>query len=112
MFARQPRSLARRSGTRREQPEVEEVIRWTAPHLAGIGIAFSFHRDGVSGSSNRPAPAASYTLTGSSFQMSRAYSEIVRSLENLPIRAVLRIAIRAQRAGSRNAASTFLWHSL
>lgn len=41
------------------------------------------------------------TLTGLRSQMSRAYSEIVRSLENLPMRAVLRIAIFAQRRLSR-----------
>ena len=50
--------------------------------------------------------------TGSTFQISRAYSLIVRSLENFPIRAVLRIAIFAQRDLSRKAASTFFWHSL
>ena len=42
-----------------------------------------------------------YTGTAGSFQMSRAYSWMVRSLENLPTRAVLRIAILAQRALSR-----------
>lgn len=56
--------------------------------------------------------AGRYTRTGSSFQMSRAYSAIVRSLENLPMRAVLRIAIFAQRGRSRNAASTFSCASL
>ena len=47
-----------------------------------------------------PAPCP-YTFTGLSAQMSRAYSRIVRSLENLPIRAVLRIAMRAQAAWFR-----------
>ena len=38
----------------------------------------------------------SYTGTASSFQISLAYSAMVRSLENLPMRAVLRMAMRAQ----------------
>jgi hypothetical protein len=45
--------------------------------------------------------------TGSTFQMSRAYSPIVRSLENFPMRAVFRIAILAQCALLRKARSTF-----
>ena len=35
------------------------------------------------------------------FQMSEAYSAIVRSLENLPVRATFKIALRVQTAGSR-----------
>ena len=42
-----------------------------------------------------------HTFTGLSFQMSRVYSRMVRSLENLPMRAVLRMAIFAHFAGSR-----------
>jgi hypothetical protein len=40
--------------------------------------------------------AACYTGTLGNFQMSFAYSLMVRSLENFPIRAVFRMAIRAQ----------------
>jgi len=54
----------------------------------------------------------SHTLTGSSSQISRAYSEMVRSLENLPIRAVLRIAISAHLALSLKTTSTLSWASL
>ena len=50
--------------------------------------------------------------TGATFQISRAYSLMVRSLENFPIRAVFRMAIFDQRDFSRKAASTFFWHSL
>ena len=56
--------------------------------------------------------AASSPAPDRSFQISLAYWEIVRSLENLPMRAVLRIAIFAQRALSLKAASTFFWQSL
>jgi hypothetical protein len=38
------------------------------------------------------------TGTGGNDQMSRAYSRMVRSLENLPTRAVFKIAIFAQRS--------------
>ena len=38
--------------------------------------------------------------TGLIFQISSAYSRIVRSEENLPVRATLRIAIRVQRSRS------------
>jgi len=34
------------------------------------------------------------------FQMSSAYSRMVRSEENFPVRATLRMAIRVQRSGS------------
>jgi hypothetical protein len=44
-----------------------------------------------------------FTATGDSFQMSLAYSQMVRSLENLPTRAVFIIAIRAHFLGSRKA---------
>src|SRR5438128_1101693 len=50
----------------------------------------------------------SQTGTGDSFQISFAYWVMVRSLENLPIRAVFKIAIFAQRALSLKAASTSL----
>lgn len=49
----------------------------------------------------RSETCAYFTGDGESFQMSLAYSRMVRSLENLPTRAVLRIAIRAQRFVSR-----------
>ncbi len=39
--------------------------------------------------------------------MSRAYSRIVRSEENFPIRPTLRIAFRVQPAGSSHWAETF-----
>ena len=42
-------------------------------------------------------------------QISCAYSRIVRSDENQPMRAVLRIAMSHQRFSSRNAASTLRW---
>lgn len=51
----------------------------------------------------RRARARHGIRTGDSFQMSRAYSAMVRSEENFPERAVFRIAIRAQRSLSRNA---------
>ena len=35
------------------------------------------------------------------FQMSEAYSAIVRSLENLPVRATFKMALRVQTVGSR-----------
>ena len=56
--------------------------------------------------------SALQTGTASRSQISRAYSRMARSLENLPTRAVLRMAIRAQRVFSRKAASTFFWQSL
>ena len=40
--------------------------------------------------------------TSSIFQMSRAYSAIVRSLENFPMRATFKIAIRVQAPGYRS----------
>ena len=52
------------------------------------------------------------TLTGSRCQISLAYSAMVRSLENLPMRAALRMAIFAHMALSRKAVSTFFWASL
>jgi hypothetical protein len=45
--------------------------------------------------------AGRYTFTGRSRQICSAYSRMVRSLENLPIRAVLRMAILAHLLGSR-----------
>ena len=41
------------------------------------------------------------TRTGFAFQLSSAYSAIVRSELNLPVRATFRMAIRVQRSGSR-----------
>ncbi len=84
---------------------------------ARIRLARPRHRAGFSarpaGGSALPDPGAAPvprlrhgTGTAGSRQMSSAYSRIVRSLENLPMRAVLRIAIRAHFAGSRYAAST------
>jgi hypothetical protein len=61
---------------------------------------------------SRGEPQPRQMWTGSTFQISRAYSIMVRSLENLPIRAVFRMAIFDQRDFSRKAASTFFWHSL
>ena len=58
----------------------------------------------------RPLPRQIWT--GSTFQISRAYSLMARSLENFPIRAVFKMAIFDQRDFSRKAASTFFWHSL
>ena len=49
---------------------------------------------------------------GWSFQISRAYSSIVRSLENFPMRAVFKMAIRAQVKGFLKARSTRMWASL
>src|SRR6185312_7546413 len=51
------------------------------------------------------------TRSGSTFQISRMYSRIARSDENLPIRAALTIDMRVQRSRSRHAASTRAWHS-
>ena len=45
-------------------------------------------------------------------QMRSPYSRIARSDENLPDRAVLRMDIRVQRAGSCQAASTRVWQAL
>ena len=51
-------------------------------------------------------PFAPYgTGHGSTFQMSAAYSAIVRSLENLPEQATLRSARRDQASGSTKSAS-------
>ena len=44
-------------------------------------------------------------------QMSRQYSRIVRSEENLPVRAALRIDMRVQRSRSRYTSLTPFWHS-
>jgi len=41
------------------------------------------------------------------FQMARAYSATVRSLENLPMRATLRIACRVQAVRSSKAVPAF-----
>ncbi len=46
------------------------------------------------------------TRTGSAFQISSAYSRMVRSEENHPMPATLRTAMAAHRAGSRQASST------
>ena len=46
---------------------------------------------------------ADHPGTDRAFQISSAYSRIVRSEENFPIRATFRIAMRVQRSLSRNA---------
>src|SRR5579863_5911233 len=46
---------------------------------------------------------------GSAFQISAAYSAIVRSLENLPEAATLTIALRAQASGVRYSSLTRCW---
>jgi len=56
-------------------------------------------------------PQAALPLTGSSFQMSRLYSSIVRSEENLPAAAVLRMLIRVQCSSSWKAAAARFWAS-
>jgi hypothetical protein len=56
-------------------------------------------------------PQAVLALTGSSFQMSRLYSSIVRSEENLPAAAVLRMLIRVQCSSSWNATAARFWAS-
>ena len=56
-------------------------------------------------------PQAVLALTGSSFQMSRLYSSIVRSEENLPAAAVLRMLIRVQFSSSWNATAARFWAS-
>ena len=50
-------------------------------------------------------------LTGFTFQISSAYCRMVRSLENLPERAVLRIAIRVHCSGSIQALETSAWQA-
>ena len=55
---------------------------------------------------------SSRTGTGFACQMSRAYSRMVRSEENIPERALLRIDMRTQESMSRIArADTRCWHS-
>ncbi len=51
------------------------------------------------------------TRTGSVFQISLAYSRMVRSEEKRPMRATLRIAMAVQRSGSRQHSSTTVWQS-
>jgi len=48
---------------------------------------------------NHEAFYGSSTGTAWAFQISRAYSRTVRSMENLPILATLRMDMRVQRAG-------------
>ena len=70
----------------------------------------SIHGEGAGGEVASPAAPHS-TRTGSVFQISRAYSRIVRSDEKRPMRATLRIAMAVQRSGSRHASSTATWQS-
>ena len=68
--------------------------------VAGLaGNSGSVDATGSAARFNEPAGVA--IGTGGDFQMRSAYSRMLRSLENLPIRAVFRIAIFAQRALSR-----------
>ncbi|BDG04550.1 hypothetical protein AMOR_35460 [Anaeromyxobacter oryzae] len=46
-------------------------------------------------------PSRYPTRTGGTFQISSAYSRMVRSEENFPVRATFRIAMRVQCSGSR-----------
>src|SRR5262249_52132790 len=50
--------------------------------------------------------SSAYSLNGCTFQMSRAYSITVRSLEKVPMPATLRIAFSDQAAGSRKSRET------
>lgn|GEM_PF-2637453 len=54
---------------------------------------------------------SSLTGTGFTFHISSQYSLMERSEENFPVRAVLRIDIRAQRGRSWNAALAVAWQS-
>ncbi len=49
--------------------------------------------------------------TGLTFQISSAYWRMVRSLENLPERAVLSTAIRVHRSWSFQASDTSAWQA-
>ena len=49
---------------------------------------------------------------GSTFQISRPYSRTVRSLENVPMRATLRIALRVHPAGSTYSLEICAWVSI
>lgn len=57
------------------------------------------------------AAQSSAIFTGAIFQIRSQYSATARSDENFPERAVLRIDMRAQRAGSCHAALTRAWHA-
>src|SRR2546426_1388085 len=52
-----------------------------------------------------------YPGTPQAFQIRSAYSLMLRSEENFPMCAMLRMAIRVQRSGSRNVLPTRSWHS-
>ncbi len=57
------------------------------------------------------AAARSYLPRGGAFQMRSAYSRTERSLENLPMLAVLRMDVRVQASGSSKSRSTRRWVS-
>ena len=61
------------------------ILSNRAPRTVGHGAAFAYI----------------FTGTGAAFHISRQYSSMVRSDENLPMRATLRIDIRVQRRTSR-----------
>ena len=65
---------------------------------------------GVPGPSPGKAGAAlGYSPSGSMFQMFLAYSSTARSLEKIPMLAVLRIEAAVQASGSRYSALTASW---
>jgi len=56
--------------------------------------------------------ARAYGFTGLTRQISSAYCWIVRSLENLPMRATFRIDFLVHAAGSRYVFDTCSWHAM
>ena len=90
----------------------QEPVDTRPPKAGGAGQARKTGSDDDHHGIARLMRKGCYTLTGLRCQISRAYSSIVRSLENLPILAVLRMAISAHFALSLNAASTRSWASL
>src|SRR5262249_6037680 len=99
-------ALGRRAQGRDEQRQAQEQPGYVhGPDLGGTMNA-AWADDKHSGGEVKARLLPHEGGTGATFQMSRAYSLIVRSLENLPIRATFRIALRAQAWRSRYSCDT------
>jgi len=92
--------VTRNANTERDEEQADDLVAMIESELRDRRFAPIVRLEVIRGT----GPRRRYT--GRMPQMSRAYSWIVRSLENLPMRATLRIAFRAQCAGWPNSSPT------
>ena len=104
MFPKQAKRVLSRIKSGNPPTSLKNFSFGAAELLRLVKIAFRLRR-GIKPTFTSPKKALGNPQTYS-FQMSSAYSRMVRSDENFPIRAVLRIAIFAQRFLSINAFPT------